>query len=259
VGRDLILGRGVLGGRIARDLGIDAIGSQTDLTTVEGREEILSRINSESIVWVALRPKPWVDPELFYVRTATLAPLLAARRCRVVLLSSSAVYGENECAGENDPLCPTTPYGFGKLAEEAIFMAAFGSMGLLVLRVFDTFGPDSAGVVKALRKAAFAAVRPRLSPQLTMDFLHVDDASQLIQTAVVWWLRDNSTTILNIGSGIGHNLQEVWELLDGGGFDEEPQGRPSCVADVARLSGIVGSSTLSMMADRLKSFLWSDA
>ena len=93
--------------------------------------------------------------------TGTLNVLMAARDEgveRVVLSSSSAVYGEaGERVDESASAVPPSPYGASKLSAEAAVAAFHGSYGMqaVSLRYFNVFGPRQDPA------SEYAAVIPR--------------------------------------------------------------------------------------------------
>ncbi len=129
---------------------------------------------------------------------ATHELLLAARDAgvrRVVLASSSSVYGESGAspAHEGLPAAPRSPYALQKLVCEQ-YAALFGRIhGLetVSLRLFNVFGPrqppgsEYSGVVPALA-AALLAGRPATihgDGEQTRDFVYVADAARALLLA----------------------------------------------------------------------------
>jgi nucleoside-diphosphate-sugar epimerase len=93
--------------------------------------------------------------------TGTLNVLVAAKDAgvkRVVVASSSSVYGDTEVSPKHEglPLRPKTPYAFTKVSTEEyarIFHSVYG-LETIALRYFNVFGP------RQNIKSAYAAVIP---------------------------------------------------------------------------------------------------
>ena len=63
---------------------------------------------------------------------------------KLVVASTSSVYGEFAIGDENTPLNPSSPYGISKVATEQIFHALLKGSGVdvYVLRLFSVYGPN---------------------------------------------------------------------------------------------------------------------
>lgn len=165
--------------------------------------------------------------------TGTLNVLLAARDLnvrRVVLASSSSVYGANDFLPKHEGLIPQpiSPYAVSKLAAEQYAMAFSAVYGLeaVALRYFNVFGPrqdpDSqySGVVALFLRLASEGGRPTVcgDGSQTRDFTYVSnvvDATLLAATAP-----EASGSVLNIGCGATHSVLDLIAAI------EEATGRP---------------------------------
>lgn len=121
---------------------------------------------------------------------ATLALLLAARDAgvrRVVLASSSSVYGESEALPKHEGLCPSplSPYALHKLIGEqyaALFARLYG-LETVALRFFNVFGPRQSptsqysGVISLFTAALLAGSSATIygDGEQTRDFTYVSD------------------------------------------------------------------------------------
>ncbi|MCI0342255.1 MAG: SDR family oxidoreductase [Planctomycetales bacterium] len=131
--------------------------------------------------------------------TGTLRVLEAARAAkakRVVLASSSSVYGDSAVSPkvETLPPNPLSPYAASKLAAEGLAQAWARSLGVptIALRFFNVFGP------RQDPKSQYAAVVPRFVTAMlsggtpivygdgkqTRDFTYVENAVQALVLAV---------------------------------------------------------------------------
>ena len=124
---------------------------------------------------------------------ATHELLLAARDAgvrRVVLASSSSVYGESETLPKHEGLCPVplSPYALHKLIGEqyaALFSRLYG-LETVALRFFNVFGPRQSprsqysGVISLFTAALLAGRAPTIhgDGEQTRDFTYVTDAAR---------------------------------------------------------------------------------
>lgn len=122
---------------------------------------------------------------------ATHELLLAARDAgvrRVVLASSSSVYGESETLPKHEGMrpAPLSPYALHKLIGEqyaALFSRLYG-LETVALRFFNVFGPRQSprsqysGVISLFTAALLAGRPPTIhgDGEQTRDFTYVDDA-----------------------------------------------------------------------------------
>jgi UDP-glucose 4-epimerase len=122
--------------------------------------------------------------------SGTLNVLLAAREAgvrRVVVASSSSVYGGNPTLPQSEKLrpLPLSPYAVSKLAAEGYAAAFWHVWGLetVALRYFNVFGPrqDPAGEYARVVPAFLEALRQGRRPVIygdgeqSRDFTHVDN------------------------------------------------------------------------------------
>ena len=121
---------------------------------------------------------------------ATHALLLAARDAgvrRVVLASSSSVYGESETLPKHEGLCPAplSPYALHKLIGEyyaGLFARLYG-LETVALRLFNVFGPRQSpssqysGVISIFTAGLLAGRSPTIYGDggQTRDFTYVSD------------------------------------------------------------------------------------
>ncbi len=154
--------------------------------------------------------------------TGTLNVLLAARDRevrRVVLASSSSVYGANNFLPKHEELIPhpISPYGVSKLAAEQYAMAFNAVYGLetVALRYFNVFGPRQdpnsqySGVVALFLRLAAEGAQPMVCGDgtQTRDFTYVSnvvDATLLAAEAP-----RASGSVLNIGCGASYSVLDL--------------------------------------------------
>ena len=139
--------------------------------------------------------------------------------CRVVLVSSGAVYGEHAVQPLSEALIPepSSPYAVSKLAAE-YYVRTIGKLwGIetVVLRVFNAYGPGQS------LPATHAPVIPRFLTQAlsgaslvvqgdgaqTRDYVYVDDVvSGLIAAATA---HDVNRRVINLGSGRETSVRDL--------------------------------------------------
>jgi len=183
-----------------------------------------------------------------YVRHNVLATqrvLEAAGGARVVLASSSSVYGEAETypTPEDTPPRPLSPYGITKLAAEHLARAYATSFGrdTVVLRYFTVYGPrqrpDMAleRIVEAL--AAGTPFELYGDGSQSRSFTYVADA---VAATIAAMERAPAGATYNVGGGEEATMREAiatLERISGRRLDVRPG--PPAAGDVRRTSADV--------------------
>lgn len=194
-------------------------------------------------------------------------------RCRLVLASSAAVYGEQgrgpAAIRESDPARPSSPYGAHKRAAEQLCEYYGSQYGLDVaaVRMFSVYGPW-------LRKQLLWDLCRRMADgprEVTLsgtgdeerDFLHVSDAAELLRRVGAGEVRPPGGPIINGGTGIGTRVRDVArQVVRAFGVDSEirfsGEGRPGdpthLIADVAAVSG-AGWAPATTLADGIGGYV----
>ncbi len=166
----------------------------------------------------------WGESFAVYVRdnllaTQRLLEVAAAAGVRVVLASSSSVYGNAERypTPEDTPPRPISPYGVTKLGSEHLARAYAASHGLdaVVLRYFTVYGPRQrpdmafARIVRAL--ATGDEFHLYGTGKQSRDVTFVGDA---VSATVAAMERAKSGAVYNVGGGTEATLVEVIALLE---------------------------------------------
>jgi UDP-glucose 4-epimerase len=166
----------------------------------------------------------------------TLQVLEAARRkgCRrVVLASSSAVYGDDPALPKAEKMAPRpqSPYAVQKLTNEhyaALFSALYG-LETVCLRYFNVFGPRQdpssaySGVISLFMDRAAQGRPPVIygDGEQTRDFIAVKDvvrANLLAASAEA-----AAGRVFNVGRGQAISINALWQRVAGlAGIDLEP-------------------------------------
>jgi len=203
-------------------------------------------------------PMSLEDPERSFAvnATGTVRVLEASRAAgagRVVLSSSSAVYGDSSAMPlrEDAALRSVSPYGASKASAEQSVRAWARSLGVdgVSLRYFNVFGPrqraDSAyaAVVPAFMEAVRVGRRPVIygDGSASRDFLSVENAvhANLLAGCAGDALGGEA---LNIGCGGSTTVLELARLIArlSGREDLEPEFAPARAGDIERSVADIG-------------------
>jgi UDP-glucose 4-epimerase len=156
---------------------------------------------------------------------AEFARRYAQGRCRVVLVSSAAVYGDQGEVdlSENSGRSPVSPYGFNKVAAENICDAysRFYGVDASIVRLFSVYGE---GLRKqllwdAMRKFKAGEYRFFGTGHELRDWLHVDDAAELLVRAA---LQPQASLEIYNGSHEKATTREVLTMLAAHAGGAEP-------------------------------------
>jgi UDP-glucose 4-epimerase len=138
-------------------------------------------------------------------------------RVRVVLCGSAAVYGKQPgfVLHEELPPRPATPEAVMALAMEQygrVYREAHG-VPVVNLRIFRCFGPDDAGIVAKLIRAALDGKPPVIfgDGQQTRDLVYVDNVVAAVLAALE--VADPPAEPLNIASGEAVTINFLWNLV----------------------------------------------
>ena len=193
-------------------------------------------------------PRSVQDPLMSHAvnATGTLNVLLGARDNdvrRVVMASSSSVYGANPVLPKREELAPApiSPYAVSKLAAES-YCAAFSTVyGLetVALRYFNVFGPRQdpnsqyAAVVPRFIRAALVGEPVTVHGDGTQsrDFTYVENVVEANLLAAE--ATDVVGAVLNVAMGDSTTLNELIELIG------DVTGRPLTVNHGPRRTGDV--------------------
>ncbi len=154
--------------------------------------------------------------------TGTLNVVLAARDAgvrRVVIASSSSVYGRNGTLPKSESLVPmpVSPYGVSKLAAEQYcmgFSAVYG-IEVIALRYFNVFGPRQdpgsqySGVIpKFLTRASRGQCLTIYGDGTqSRDFTYIDNV--VAATVAAGQVPLQESLVCNIGCGVRHTLNDL--------------------------------------------------
>lgn len=183
-----------------------------------------------------------VDPAKYYMNnvTGTLSLLAGMRvaECKHVVFSSTcAVYGDPALMPivESTTPTPVNPYGSSKLMVERIlgdFQTAY-DLRSICLRYFNACGADEAAEIGELRDPethliarAMMALQGyiddfqvfgndfnTLDGTAVRDYVHVADLADAHCAALDLLLRGGTTSIFNLGTGVGTSVKQVLDAV----------------------------------------------
>jgi nucleoside-diphosphate-sugar epimerase len=147
--------------------------------------------------------------------------------CRIIVVSSSAVYGYagEQPIAEDSPFAPLGMYGISKVAEEHLTMMYYHTRGaqVAIVRPFNLVGPGLSpalvcgriiGQVLAAEKAGGHTIE-LVETASRRDFVDVRDVVSGIRALAFLpsFSRDYAGKAFNIGSGRAVSIAEVMDLI----------------------------------------------
>lgn len=204
--------------------------------------------------------------------TGTLQVLEAARRNqvkRVILASSSAVYGDDPQLPKHEGMTPQplSPYAVQKLTGEhyARLYARLYGLQSVCLRYFNVFGPRQdpsspySGVISIFLTCAADARQPCIygDGRQSRDFVFVQDVVQANLASAT--TASAQGDVFNVGTGRAIEIRELWRRIARlAGTPIEPAFAPpragdivASVADIRRAGDLLGYRPAWSFADGL--------
>ena len=201
-----------------------AEGSITDVDLLErsfdGADGVFHEAAIVSVPWSVAHPVETAEVNVL----GTLQVLAAARDAgvkKVVLASSSAVYGDNPELPKREEMLaePMSPYALSKLTGEylgAVFSRSYG-LDFVALRYFNVYGPGQDPT------SAYAAVIPKFITRIfdhevpliygdgsqTRDFIYIAD----VVKANLCAMERSVNGVFNIASGERTSVKELSTLI----------------------------------------------
>lgn len=191
--------------------------------------EVVARLKPEVVIHAAFRNrKTATQSDLGYLSIAQAGDMPLFKACgqvgvRLILISSSAVYGAaegRELIDETCPVRPVTIYGLAKAEQEMLaqYSETTSELKLMTVRLFNLIGPgQDLGMVmpdwvsRAILIARGAEPVLRVNNRSSArDFVDVRDAVRAISMLVDDF---RPGTVLNVASGTSVNLAEISNAL----------------------------------------------
>ncbi len=216
------------------------------------------------------------DPQKYYrnnvAGSLSLLEAMLRHGCRRIVFSSTcATYGEplEIPIPETHPQHPVNPYGWSKLMIEQMlrdFDAAYG-LRHVALRYFNAAGADPDGdlgeehdpethliplaVLAAQGKrgplSVFGRDYPTPDGTAIRDYIHVADLARAHVAALQFLLDEDRSEAFNLGTGLGHSVRQVVDMV------QEIGGREVPTLDAPRRAG--DPPALVAVADKAQAVL----
>jgi len=167
--------------------------------------------------------------------------------------SGGAIYGNDQKLPiqETASLAPVSPYGESKVLSEGLFMKEDERSKFVILRYGNVYGPGQDpgrdnGVISIFAQDLLMGVKPRIygDGSHMRDYVYVQDVAEANLKA----LEPGLTGVFNIGSGEGHRVKDVYDLIrDLVGTSKTPKHQDpnpyevqDVVLDVSRAEAVLG-------------------
>jgi polyisoprenyl-phosphate glycosyltransferase len=221
------------------------------------------------------------DMKLIYSTNVlgTMNLLEAAREkgfAAYVHAGSSSEYGLN-CQGpsENSELSPNSHYAVSKVSSSYMikFYGKISKLPVINLRYYSVYGPYEEPdrlIPVIIENAATKKLPPLVDPEISRDFIYVDDALQATVLAATRGVKQLAGESLNIGTGQKTSIRElITTVKDTFQIKEEPKwsSMPNRFWDLQNWYGNVTSSEqnlnwkarTSLKEGLLKTYQWREA
>jgi nucleoside-diphosphate-sugar epimerase len=134
---------------------------------------------------------------------------------KIVIISSSAVYGETKEIPINEDICtkPVSIYGFYKYIAEKLGEAYGRCYGfqVIIARPFNVFGVNENRVLKQMvTRAVNNLPIPFYGEDQLRDFVHVDDVGAAISGLIEM---ESAFEVFNIGTGKKRRMLDILNLV----------------------------------------------
>lgn len=198
-------------------------------------------------------------------RLNVYAAHLALEACKaygvshIIVPSTAAVYGTSRRSpnAEDQTPDPVSIYAYHKWMVETIAKGYWVSYGISysVLRLFNVYGKGHRGIIHSCLSSARRGIPAKVfGARQLRDFVYVGDVARAIaQAACVPQARNQ---VINVGSGQGHPIQDIVELLQEivpnlkVEYLERPNFRPyDSVADISLARALMGFNPKATLED----------
>lgn len=167
---------------------------------------------------------PVLEADKNITPTLELIDILSSyKKIRMIYVSSGGtLYGNpgSNPVDESHPLRPLSFHGAGKVAMET-FLRTFSNspeINVSIIRPSNIYGPGQPlrhgfGVIRTMLEHALHGAKMEIwgDGEAVRDFLHIDDMVSAIVSVMA--IPDDNHTY-NVGSGIGHNLNEIRKIIE---------------------------------------------
>lgn len=219
---------------------------------VRGHEVVFHLAALVGVPYSFQHPRDVVDTNLVGTLNV-LSPVRNTPDCRMVLFSTSEVYGTAQYVpiDERHPLCAQSPYAASKIAAEKLVESFVKGYGLdaRILRPFNTYGPrqSARAVIPTILAQAIRGDEVRLGASTTTrDFLFVEDTVAGAMAAAE--MPGCAGEVFNLGTGREIAIGAVVELAG------RLVGRKLTVIEEAERLRPVGGEVRRLCADASKAW-----
>lgn len=214
-----------------------------DIKSIAEISDVFNDFKPEGLVHLAALKslhESFLNPKLYFETnvegTKQLVDVAIRNGCKKIIFSSSAaVYSNNGSKArisENFETLPSSPYGVSKLLGEAILADASNEHKIqtVTLRLFNLAGKSKfvnkdfadTNFISVLSKSLksgekiilFGSDYETIDGTCVRDYLHVDDAAEIIKEICIKMENGNIQTPLNVGTGVGVSLLEIISCLE---------------------------------------------
>jgi GDP-4-dehydro-6-deoxy-D-mannose reductase len=229
---------GFVGRRLAAALSsaghaVIGVDREVEITDAPAVARSLGSARADAIVHLAAlsspadslrEPTPAARVNYWGTRAVLEAACSEARRARILLVTSGAVYGNREVGAapfrESDSFAPATPYATSKACAD-LLGERYAERGLDVVRVrpFNHTGPGQSPdfVAPAFARQIAAIAAGRSAPRIAVgnldsvrDFLDVDDVVDAYQRLLEPGVPADA---YNVASGVGRRIGDLLDAL----------------------------------------------
>ena len=195
-----------------------------DLTNPDQVDSIIQRLQPDYVIHLAaLSFVAHPTPEDFYrVNTLGTEHLLNALAKlqkpprKIVLASTSNVYGRNQVAVQSESLCPlpVNHYGCSKLAMEHMAANWFERLPILITRPFNYTGPGQLPHFLVPKMVQHFAEKASTIELGNLDVARdISDVRDICQAYIALLESDSHSQAVNLCSGASIHLRELMEIL----------------------------------------------
>jgi nucleoside-diphosphate-sugar epimerase/glycosyltransferase involved in cell wall biosynthesis len=181
---------------------------------------------------------------------------------------SSSEYGDNAAAPpESSAPTPNSHYAVSKAAASELIYYSGKKLGFPCanLRLYSIYGPleDASRLIPALvSKALQGSFPPLVDPEVSRDFVYVDDACEAFVDAALRLTREDYGESFNIGSGVKTSIQalarlggELFQVKQAPNFTSMPRREwdvTEWVADPSKAKRLLGWAASTPLGEGLK-------
>ena len=266
-----------------------------DLRNIEDIENVFNKYSIDGVIHFAafaLVEESVQNPSKYYRNNIygtlnLLDTMIKHNVKRIVFSSTCATYGEPQYTpiDEKHPKNPINPYGYSKLAVERIMDDYDKAYGLksIRLRYFNVAGADEKGrigewhepethlipnILKANNDKIFTIFGDDYDTRdgtCIRDYVNVLDLAEAHRLYYEYLIKENKTDVLNIGTGEGYSVKEVFEACErvlNKKIPVEIKGRragdPAVLyADIGKVKSILDWKAEKSLEESIKSaYLW---